>query len=108
MQQQDYMLQQPSYTQSIQSGGDVVENNAPSLGKTFKSADGKRLGDIEEAKENKRQQRRSPAKRAAQQRDPLTGHFIDDDKAGVVTAAFARCDCGCRYAEDDREGDTAE
>ena len=45
---------------------------------------GKRLGDIEEAEEDQRDQRVAPVGGAEEQRDPLAGHFVDHDEAGIV------------------------
>jgi hypothetical protein len=101
MQQRDYLLQQPTYTQSIQPRPNIVENNAPSVRKAFKTTEGKRLGDVEKPKEKKRKESGSPAEGASQQRDPLTRDFVDHDKAGIVTVALARGNCGRRNSEDD-------
>jgi hypothetical protein len=90
--------QQGSYTQSIQPGCDVVEDDAPACREAFEAADWERLGDVEEAEENEGDQSVTPVGRAEEEGDPLACHFVDDDKAGVVTAALARCDGSSGYA----------
>ena len=51
---------QRRYTQSIQARGHVVENNAPASGQPFQPPHRKRLGDVEQAKENQRDQAMTP------------------------------------------------
>ena len=88
---QNPQMQQRCYTQSIQPGGHIIEDDAPAFGQPFKLADGKGLGDVEKAKQNQRNQRVAPVGEAAKQRDPLAGHFVDDHKAGILaTALLAR------------------
>src|SRR5580698_9542390 len=97
------MPQQHSYQQSIQPGGDVVEDDTPAFRQALKLAGGKRLGDIEEAEEDEGEDGGDPVGRAEEQGDPLAGNFVDDDKAGIVTAAFAGGDGGRGHSKKDGE-----
>ena len=95
-------VQKRCYTQSIQPGGHIVEDDAPAFGEAFELAGGKGLGDIEEAKENKSDEGVTPVEGAEEQRDPLAGDFVDDHEFRIVAAALARDDGGGGNAEDDR------
>ncbi len=71
-------------TQSIQSGGHVVEDDAPAGGEALETADGEWLGDVEEAEEDEGDQGVTPIDGAEEEGDPLAGDFVDDDEAGIV------------------------
>ena len=100
--------QQRCYTQSIQSGCYVVEDDTPALRQSLKAADGEGLGDVEKAKEDECDEAVTPVGGAEEERDPLAGYFIDDDEAGVVAAALAGGDGGGGDAEDDGENNSGE
>jgi hypothetical protein len=97
--------QQGCYTQSIQPGGHIVEDDAPAFRKAFKLADGKGLGDVEEAKEDQSDEGVAEVEGAEEEGDPLAGDFVDDDKLRIFAAGFASDDSGGGDAEDEREGD---
>ena len=86
-------------TQSIQPGGHIIEDDAPAVGKALELADGKGLGDVEEAEEDESDEGVTPVDGAAEQGDPLAGDFVDDDEAGVVAAGLAGDDGGGGDAE---------
>ena len=88
------------YTQSIQPGGHIIEDDAPAFGEPFKLADGKWLGDVEEAKEDEGDEGVTPVGAAAEEGDPLAGDFVDDDELRVVAAGFAGDDGGGGDAEE--------
>ena len=90
----DPEAQERCYTQSIQSGCDVVEDDAPAFGKAFKTADWKGLSNVEEAEKDEGDKAVTPIGGAEEKRDPLAGYLVDDDKAGVVAAALAGGDGG--------------
>ena len=96
------------YTQSIQPRAHIIEDNAPALGKLFKPADGKGLGDVEEAEENEGDEGVTPVGGAAEQGDPLAGDLVDDDELRIVTAGFAGDDGGGGDADQQRERDADE
>ena len=93
------------YTQSIQAGGHIIEDDAPAFGEFFELADGEGLGDIEETEEDEGDEGVTPVGVAAEEGDPLAGDFVDDDELGVVAAGFAGDDGGGGDAEEKREGD---
>ena len=97
--------QQRCYTQSIQPGGHIIEDDAPALGQRFKLADGEGLGDVEEAKEGESDQRTLPVGGHEEQRNGLAGDFVNDHDLRVFTAGLAGDDGGGGDAEDEREGD---
>jgi len=90
--------QQGSYSQSIQPGCDVVEDDAPARREAFEAADWERFCDVEEAEEDEGDDAVTPVSGAEEEGDPLACHFVDDDKAGVVAAALACGDGGSGYA----------
>src|ERR1700761_9027998 len=102
------MPQQPSYTQSIQPGGDVVEDDAPSFRQLLELPGGKGFGDVKQAKEDECDESGAPVCGATEQGDPLACDFVNDDKTGVVAASFTRGDCGGGNAESDGKNDTDE
>src|ERR1035441_6590519 len=104
----DENAQKGCYTQSIQPGGHIVENDAPASGEAFKLADRERFGDIEKAEEHEGDEGVLPVGRAEEQGDPLAGDFVDDDKLGVFAAGLAGDDGGGGDAEDEREGDAGK
>ena len=69
------------YTQSIQPGGHIIEDDAPAFGQAFKLADGKGLGDVEEAEEDEGDEGVTPVGGAEEQGDPLAGDLVDDDES---------------------------
>ena len=99
LERRNEMPQQPTYTQSIQPCGHVVEDDAPAFRQAFKLPGGKRFRDIEKTEEDESQNCRSPIGAATQKRDPLAGNFVDDNEAGVVSPALARRDGRRRNAE---------
>ena len=101
-------VQERCYTQSIQPGCYIIEDDAPAAGQVFKPANGKGLGDVEEAEEEESDQCVVQVEGAEEQGDPLAGDFIDDDELRVVAAAFAGNDGGGRDAEEQRETDAGE
>ena len=80
------MRRQSCYSQSIQPGGNIVENDAPAFRQALQLAGGEGLGDVEEAEKDERDQGMVPVGGAAQQRDPLAGHLVDDHESGIVPA----------------------
>src|SRR5229473_2132467 len=67
----------------VNSGQDVVGNNAEPAGKLFQFANGRRLPDIEEPEQKKRAQPGFPIERGGSgDGDPLPHHFIDHHKVG--------------------------
>jgi len=91
--------QQGSYTQSIQSGGYIIEDDAPAAGQTFKLAGGKWLGDVKKAEKNEGYQGVTPPSRAAEQGDPLAGDLVNDHELRVLASGFAGDDGAGRDAE---------
>ena len=105
------MGQAQQYCPSIQPGGHIVEDDAPAFGEFFQLADGKGLVDVEEAKEQQRQENVLPVVRGpgeGEQGDPLAGDFVDDDEAGVFAAAFTGGDGGCGDSEADGKCNSGE
>jgi hypothetical protein len=80
--------QQRCYTQSIQPGCDVVEDDAPAPGEALEAANREWFGDVEEPEEEESEEAMTPVRRAKEQGDPLAGYFVDDHEAGVVTVTF--------------------
>ena len=83
------MMDELEADQGVDSGADVVEHDAPALGEEFDFADGRRFGDVEEAKEDEADERVFPSGGGGDERDPLADGFIGDDDLGVFAAAFA-------------------
>jgi hypothetical protein len=100
--------QQRCYSQSIQPGTDVVDDDPPAFGEALEATDREGLGDIEEAEEDKRDEAVPPISGAEKERDPLTCDFINNDEAGVVAAALAGGDGGGGDAQGDGENDSGE
>ena len=92
----DPVAQKRCYTQSIQPCRDVVENDTPTLGKALKTPNGDRLGDVEKTEEDEGDKSVTPVRGAEEEGDPLAGHLIDYDKAGIVTSALSGGDGGSR------------
>ena len=100
--------QKRRYTKSIQASRHIVEDDAPTAGKALETADGERLGYVEEAKEYESDEAVTPIGGAEKQGDPLAGDFIDDDALGIVAAAFALDHRGSGDAEEESEKDSDE
>jgi len=93
--------QERRYTKSIQAGGDIVEDDAPAAGKALEAANGKWFDDVEKAKEHESDEAMTPIGGAEKQSDPLAGDFIDDNKLGIVAAAFTFDNGGCWNSEEE-------
>ena len=101
------MMDELEADQGVDSGGDVVEHDAPAFGEEFDLADGRGLGDVEEAEEDESDERVFPSGGGGDEGDPLADDFVGDDDLGVFAAAFAGDDgrggdgdgeqdeCGC-------------
>ncbi len=73
--------------QAVKTGSDVVDHDAGSFGEAFKAAYRRRLHNIESSKKYKAQQQRFPRYRDRDERDELTGHFIDHDELRIFQTA---------------------
>jgi hypothetical protein len=83
------MVDELEADQGVDSGGDVVEHDAPAFGQEFDLADGRRLSDVEKAKEDECDERVFPASGRGDEGDPLADDFVGDHDLGVFAAAFA-------------------
>jgi hypothetical protein len=99
------MPQQPTYTQSIQPSGHVVEDDAPALRQALKLPGRERFRNIEKAKQDEGQKSVPPIGAASQKSDPLTGNFVDDNKLRIFAAGLARDAGRRRHAERNRKSD---
>ena len=73
--------QKRCYSQSIQPGGHIIEDDAPAVRQAAPAgATGKGLVMSNRRKRSSAMSAVSPVGGAAQQRDPLAGDFIDDDE----------------------------
>ena len=89
--------------QGVDSGGDVVEHDAPAFGEEFDLADGRGFGDVEEAKEDEADERVFPSGGGGDEGDPLADGFVGDDDLGVFAAAFAGDDGRGRDGDGEQE-----
>src|ERR1035438_678972 len=108
LQQRNEMPQQPTYSQSIQPGGHVVEDDTPAFRQAFKLSGRKRFRNVKEPEEDESQKSVPPIGTAAQQGDPLARHFVNDHEAGVVPSALARSKSRRWYAQRNRNNHAGE
>src|SRR5579885_3550932 len=87
--------QDVDHKKCINSCGHVVENNARSFRQTLKLPRRRRLKDVEDAKENKTNQKCLPGQGNGNQSYELSRNFIDDDELWVLGAgrpgSLGRC-----------------
>jgi len=67
----------------IQSRSQVVHYNACALGQSLQSPNRKRLQNIEDTEEYKAREKGFPSRRDGDERNQLSGNFIDDDELRV-------------------------
>ena len=88
-----------------EAGANVVKHDAGTAVEAFELPDGRRLEDVEGAKEDERECGMLPVGRDGDQGDELAGDLVDDDMAGIFAAGFAGNDGSGGYADqcgDDR------
>jgi hypothetical protein len=69
--------------ESVNSCGNVVEHDPRTLGKPFQLPHWRGLQDIENPEKYKTRKKAFPRERGGDQRDELTGDFIDYDELGI-------------------------
>ena len=92
------------------TGCHVVHHDAPTARQALKLAHRRGLDDVERTKKYKgRQSVLPPEGRRADERNGLTGDFVDDDERRILNACFTRDDRGggnaneCRDRRKDRD-----
>src|SRR6185437_913145 len=89
--------------ESVEAGAEVVDDDAGAFWECFETANWRRLQDVEEAEEEKREQSVRPVGRECDECDELAADFIDDNEAWIFALRLACHACGCGNAEGDGE-----
>src|SRR5579859_28040 len=83
------------------SGSDIVEQDPGALGKLFQLTDWRRLDDIEGSKKYKTRQKSFPREGYGDQRDHLSGDFVNYYELRIFDGRGTRHPGGCRDADCD-------
>jgi len=84
------MQKQMHSSESVQTGGHVVQYDSSALRKRLQLSHRRRLDDIEDTKKYKRRQKRFPRQRHADQSHELTRNLIDHHKLRIFSRRAAR------------------
>jgi len=87
------------YNERENSCRDIIEHDSGAFWKSLQLPHRRRLDDIERSKKYKTHEESLPRERDGDQRDQLTGNFVDHDKLRVFGGR------GSRYARRSRNAD---
>jgi len=86
--------------QCIKPSRYVIQYDAKTLGQVFQLACGSRFENVKPSEKYKAQQERFPRYGCANQRDQLTGDFVDHDKLRIFDSGSASDTCARGNADD--------